>query len=283
MAARKVAAATASATFSIATSAYISRSAAADGQSALRLQQLHLSEEVIERYLFVPDEYDDRFLETAQKILKETGDEIEDSFDQFKTTTVFEDAKVGAIVAARFVDLLSRSAVALLDYKLHLLLDKSDQKLSDVHQRAAKSLYEACASHGGLLVKFGQYLSNNAGTMVPSEYIEALKPLQDSCAPLPIEIIRECVEEELRKLCIDRSENGGSLMEQVFQDFNPVPLGSASLAQVHAATLKDGRRVAIKVQRKHLGITTKADMIALHVLSRAIDRAFPGSGFEWML
>jgi predicted unusual protein kinase regulating ubiquinone biosynthesis (AarF/ABC1/UbiB family) len=144
-------------------------------------------------------------------------------------------------------------------------------------------LYEACASHGGLLVKFGQYLSNNAGTMVPAEYIEALKPLQDSCSPLPIEVIHECVEEELRKLCISRSEKGSSLIEQVFQEINPVPLGSASLAQVHAATLKDGRRVAIKVQRKHLATTTTADMIALHVLSRAIDRAFPGSGFEWML
>ena len=81
-------------------------------------------------------------------------------------------------------------------------------------------------------------------------------------------------------MLVNTHQGNGSPIDQVFLDFDPVPLGAASLAQVHSATLKDGRRVAIKVQRKNLSTTTKADMFALQILARAVDRAFPGSDFE---
>ena len=282
MAARKLAAATASTVFSIATSFVLSSPART--RDASSLHQLHFEKhDIEEHFIFSLSQDGDQFLGSAEKILEEAGEEIAHSVRRFKKSSLLDNAKVGALISARFVDVLTRAAVVLLDYKLHGLLDSSDQELSEVHKRAASSLYEACACHGGLLVKFGQYLSNNAGTVVPKEYVEALTPLQDRCTPLPIELIRECVEEELSKLLVDGAHGDGNLIDQVFQDFDPVPLGAASLAQVHSATLKDGRRVAIKVQRKNLSTTTKADMLALQILARAVDRAFPGSGFEWLL
>jgi hypothetical protein len=191
-----------------------------------RFNYLRSTRDVDDHVVFASDD-DDRLLAMAEKILRETKEELDYTIKQYnKKSSLLADTKVKAVVAARFVDLLSRSAVALLDYKLHDLLNRSDDELHQVHRRAAKSLHDACASHGGLLVKLGQYISNNGNSFIPEEYVEALKPLQDACAPLPIEVVRECIEEELKKLYKDslRSESG-ALVDQVFQEIEPVPLG----------------------------------------------------------
>jgi len=222
--------------------------------------------------------------DTAERILDATGKEIRWSIRNFNEAagSTLTDTKVKAMVAARFLDVLTRSASAMLEYKFHGMFDK-DKDLHKVHARHAKSLHEACTTHGGLLVKLGQYIATTSGGFIPTEYVEALKPLQDECAPLEIDQVLKCIEKELRTIYPNQSHHKGPLWELVFDDIEFVPLGSASLAQVHAATLKDGTKVALKVQRPNLDASTKADMAALSLLSRAIERAFPGAGFDWML
>jgi hypothetical protein len=221
---------------------------------------------------------------TAAIILDEAGKDIRwciKNFNEVAGSTLI-DTKVRAMVAARFLDVLTRSATAMLDYKFHGAFHK-DKDLHAVHARHAKSLHEACSTHGGLLVKLGQYVATTSGGFIPIEYVDALKPLQDECAPLSLDQVLECIEKELRTIYPNQSHHEGPLWRLVFDEIDPVPLGSASLAQVHSATLKGGKKVALKVQRPNLDASTKADMVALTLLSRAVERSFPGTGFDWML
>lgn len=105
---------------------------------------------------------------------------------------------------------------------------------------------------GPTFVKMGQSLSTRPD-MVPPEYIAALARVQDDAVPVPFDQIRQTVEDEL-----------GAKLSQVFAEFDETPIGCASLGQVHVATLRDGRRVAVKVQRPGIsnGITTDLNVLA---------------------
>lgn len=77
--------------------------------------------------------------------------------------------------------------------------------------------------------------------MLPEPYIKVLKQLQDSLPPRPLEEVRGTIEKEL-----------GKPMSELFANFDHNPLATASIAQVHRATLEDGREVVVKIQ--HDGI-----------------------------
>ena len=68
-----------------------------------------------------------------------------------------------------------------------------------------------------------------------------MRPLQDKCEPSSIEAIQELFVEDM-----------GTTINALFSEFDPNPIGVASLAQVHEARLKDGTRVAVKIQHPHL-------------------------------
>lgn len=90
---------------------------------------------------------------------------------------------------------------------------------------------------GPTFVKLGQLLSTRS-ELLPPAYLTELARLQDSLAPVPADVIRSVIEQEL----------GGEL-EQTFATFDPTPLAAASIGQAHAATLLDGTEVVVKVRR----------------------------------
>lgn len=90
---------------------------------------------------------------------------------------------------------------------------------------------------GPAYVKLGQVLATRSD-LLPPEYIRELEKLQDDVEPVPFAQIVAIVEEEL-----------GTRLNKLFQRFEEEPLGSASLGQAHAALLRDGREVVVKVQR----------------------------------
>ena len=112
---------------------------------------------------------------------------------------------------------------------------------------------------GPTFIKIGQALSTRPD-MVPPPYLLALERMQDDCEPIPFDEVREAVEDAL-----------GTRLNKVFDQFDEVPLGSASLAQVHRATLRDGRMVAVKVQRPGIVDTIRDDLETLAKLASRVD------------
>jgi ubiquinone biosynthesis protein len=113
---------------------------------------------------------------------------------------------------------------------------------------------------GPTFVKLGQVLSTR-GDLLPPEYIKALSTLQDRVGPVAFEDIEKVVTEEL-----------GRNIAKVFLTFEPQPLASASLGQVHKATLRDGQVVAVKVQRPDIRARLADDLDVLDEVASVLER-----------
>src|SRR5688572_19002044 len=113
-------------------------------------------------------------------------------------------------------------------------------------------------SLGPSFVKIGQTLSTRPD-LVPPEYLQELSRLQDDVEPVPLADVEAQIEAEL-----------GAKPSKLFASFDPQPLGTASLAQVHAATLKSGRRVAVKVQRPDIASQIETDLASLKRLVQSL-------------
>jgi len=113
---------------------------------------------------------------------------------------------------------------------------------------------------GPLFVKFGQILSTRRD-LLPDDIAEELAKLQDHVPPFPGVEARALVERAY-----------GRSVEQVFLTFDPEPLASASIAQVHAAQLSDGREVIVKVVRPNLRQTIRQDIALMYFLADLAER-----------
>jgi len=114
-------------------------------------------------------------------------------------------------------------------------------------------------SLGPTFVKLGQMLSTRPD-MVPVEFATALERMQEKVAPIPVERISTIIEQEL-----------GAPVSKLFASFDPVPLGCASIAQVHRAQLHDGREVAVKVQKPEVAAQLRSDLEVLRSFALAAD------------
>jgi len=108
---------------------------------------------------------------------------------------------------------------------------------------------------GPTFVKFGQLLATRPD-VVPQDIIVELRRLQDDVRPEPFDKIREVVEQDL-----------GLTLEQAYEWFDEVPIGSASVGQVHVAGLPGGQEVVVKVQRPEAKATLGADIDLLYRLA----------------
>jgi len=121
---------------------------------------------------------------------------------------------------------------------------------------------------GGTWIKFGQILSLQPDVL-PREYCTALFDLLDRVPPVELAEIERVFREDL-----GRSPN------EVFDEFDPVPLASASIGQVHVARL-DGRRVAVKVQRPDADRSFQADLRIMLAL-KGIITTLRIARFDWL-
>lgn len=112
---------------------------------------------------------------------------------------------------------------------------------------------------GPTYVKLGQLLASRAD-FLPASYTEALERLQDRVEPFPYADVEETIEREL-----------GVRISKAFSEFDPEPLAAASLGQVHRARLRDGRAVAVKVQRPNIRERILADLEALNEVAQFAD------------
>lgn len=124
----------------------------------------------------------------------------------------------------------------------------------------AEELAADLEAMGPTYVKLGQLLSTRAD-LLPLPYTEALARLQDSVGPFPYGEAVEIIEAEL-----------GTRISRLFSELEEEPIAAASLGQVHRARLRDGRRVAVKVQRPGVRQQVTDDMEALAELAGFTDR-----------
>jgi ubiquinone biosynthesis protein len=119
-----------------------------------------------------------------------------------------------------------------------------------------RHLREMLDELGPTFVKFGQLLSTRPDVVPPDIVIE-LQKLQDEVRPVPFEDVERVVREEL-----------GLSVEQAFLEFDERPTAAASIGQVHHATLPNGERVAVKVQRPNAPRQIEADLALLYQAAR---------------
>lgn len=111
---------------------------------------------------------------------------------------------------------------------------------------------------GPTFIKIGQVLSVRPD-ILPLEYVEELEKLQDSVKPFEFGEVRRIIQEEF-----------GKPLEELYEEFNPEPIGSASIAQVHRARLKDGTDVVVKIQRPGAAETIESDLRILRYFAEIL-------------
>jgi ubiquinone biosynthesis protein len=128
---------------------------------------------------------------------------------------------------------------------------------ADVSQRG-RHLREVLDELGPTFVKFGQLLSTRPD-VVPPDIIAELRGLQDDVRPFPFEQAERVIEEEL-----------GNSIDRLFLDFDREPVAAASIGQVHRATLPNGRRVAVKIQRPGAPRQIEADLNLMYQAAKLV-------------
>jgi predicted unusual protein kinase regulating ubiquinone biosynthesis (AarF/ABC1/UbiB family) len=131
-----------------------------------------------------------------------------------------------------------------------------EARLVQRHRDNSKRLTRAILELGGLFIKVGQLISILTN-FLPPEFREELEQLQDSVPARPLPEVIARIRKEL-----------GKQPDELFAEFDPVPIASASLAQVHVARLHDGRKVAVKVQHADIEGIAKLD---LEILTRVFE------------
>jgi ubiquinone biosynthesis protein len=143
-----------------------------------------------------------------------------------------------------------------------------EQRMAAAHRKNARRLTRGFSSLGGVFIKMGQVLSV-MGTFLPAAYAEELEKLQDRVPPQPFPKI----ETRLR-------EAFGEDALSAFGSFDREPIAAASLAQVHRATTRDGRPVAVKVLYPGIAGLIRRDLRVLRWILPIVRLVLPVSRVE---
>ncbi len=126
------------------------------------------------------------------------------------------------------------------------------------NRQQAEHLREAFNELGATFIKLGQALSTRPD-LLPAEYITELGKLQDEIPPLPFEAMEKVLIQEL-----------GKPAAEVFSEFDPQPLASASIGQVYAGRLKNGIKVVVKIRRPDVAKIMDQDLEILATMANWI-------------
>lgn len=139
------------------------------------------------------------------------------------------------------------------------LIDPAELDAANQKQAGPDDLANDLEAMGPTYVKLAQILSGRSD-LLPVPYLQALARLQDKVKPFPFSEVEEIVSTEL-----------GARISKAFSSFDEVPIAAASLGQVHCASLRDGRRVAVKVQRPDIQQQITEDFEVLGQIARFVD------------
>ena len=146
-----------------------------------------------------------------------------------------------------------------------LRLQDKTQKL---HRQNARKIEKSILELKGLFIKMGQMLSIMSNFLPPA-FTEGLEGLQDAVPPHPYKAIEARFQEEF-----------GRSPKEIFKEFSETPIASASLGQVHVAYLKDGTKVAVKVQYPEIDQIVKDDLVILRRIFAVLHLLLPSYGLK---
>jgi len=189
-----------------------------------------------------------------------------------------DEIKSGYESTERTARVASALAVCINDYRTTLnsreeTKDESEREemLKACHKRCAERTLKVLEKNGGIFIKLGQHLSA-MNYLLPSEWTTTFIPLQDQCPVSSFESIRNMFERDTKQPLSD-----------YFSEFAEEPIGAASLAQVHIATIKDtGRKVAVKVQHPELEAWAPLDLELTKYTFSMLKKFFPEYDLEWL-
>ncbi|TVY26681.1 ABC1 family protein MCP2-like protein [Lachnellula hyalina] len=169
-------------------------------------------------------------------------------------------------------------AVCVNDYRTTLNQNEKegdeadkDRTLKACHKRCAERTLKVLESNGSIFIKLGQHLSA-MNYLLPLEWTTTFIPLQDKCPVSSFESIEAM-------FVLDTGEQ----LSDYFSDFDTEPIGAASLAQVHLATVKEsGQKVAVKVQHPSLAEWIGLDLVLTRFTFSTLKRFFPDYDLEWL-
>ncbi|KAG7815893.1 hypothetical protein KL942_004641 [Ogataea angusta] len=145
------------------------------------------------------------------------------------------------------------------------------QALSKTHKQAAETTLQALRKNGGIYIKLGQHVSAMS-YLLPPEWTNTMVPLQSECPESSLEEIKEMFEHDMN-----------ISLDDYFLDFEPKPIGVASLAQVHIATLREnGQKVAVKLQHPSLERFVPLDVELTAMVFNAMKKVFPEYPLTWL-
>lgn len=145
-----------------------------------------------------------------------------------------------------------------------------DVQLAKAHKMAAERLLKLICLNRGIYIKAGQHIGA-LEYLLPKEYIDTMKVLYSNAPQNSIEEVFKVIQEELKKSPDD-----------IFEYFDKKPLGTASLAQVHKAILKNGQIVAVKVQHPYVKCNAKVDLICMEILMNIMAYIYPDFKVKWL-
>jgi ubiquinone biosynthesis protein len=144
-----------------------------------------------------------------------------------------------------------------------------DRMAVQVHRKNARRVLAAIEDLQGLFIKVGQLISVMAN-LLPDAFRKELETLQDSVPPRPFAEVEVRLREEL----------GGRSPQEVFAEFDPHPVASASIGQVHVARLRTGEKVAVKIQYPDIESIVATDLRALRRIMSVVSWLLPDWGWR---
>ncbi|WVZ04773.1 hypothetical protein V8G54_018119 [Vigna mungo] len=142
----------------------------------------------------------------------------------------------------------------------------------EVHLRSAQKLQDLCFKNGGVYIKLGQHLGQ-LEYLVPQEYVQTMRE----------SMLNKCPVSSYEQVCNVFKKELGDTPDKIFSEFDPIPIASASLAQVHVARMHDGQKVAVKVQHTHMTDTAAADHATVELVVNTLHRFFPSFDYRWLI
>ncbi|MGY1824895.1 MULTISPECIES: ABC1 kinase family protein [unclassified Blastococcus] len=163
---------------------------------------------------------------------------------------------------------LGAAGRATMGFGKRLSGQSADTVNAELQQRTAEQLFAVLGQLKGGAMKLGQTLSVFEAA-VPEEmaapYREALTKLQEEAPPMPVRTVHAVLAQQL-----------GGTWRQRFAEFDDAPAAAASIGQVHRATWRDGRDVAVKIQYPGAATALMSDLNQLARFARLFAAVFPG-------